>query len=295
MKKSAYQQLIEKQEFKSRDELFNFLRTNKDMLRIAKKSEIKEADGIFNNVVNFEELKNACEKSIVIPKAQLISAGSGEMPSVFPLSVVINTTKLHDSHDDVHIDNLWKKCNKEPKLTYLLKQHTMTYEAIIADSVKDNLVVSIENMNWKDLGYKYVGETQALVFKCNVNSERNEYMAKQYWNGYVYNHSVGMMYMNYILCMNSESITDKEQKANWDKYYPVIANKEYTDSKGYFWAVLEAKYIEGSSVPLGSNFVTPTIQVGKNEPIEPEKSTQNNSLDLTEVLRGVVERKSSNN
>ncbi len=280
---NKYQQLISAQNFKCRDELFNYLRSNKDMLHLAKKSEAKEADGVFS-VQHDIDFIHSTAKSIV-NKTGLVSQGEGLMPDKFPVSVVINTTKLHDSHDDVHIDGIWKKSVKEKKILYLLKQHEMKFESIISDKINP----SLEEMKWSDLGYKYDGTTQALMFGAEVLAERNPFMADQYWKGYVLNHSVGMIYVNFVLALNSESKYDKEEKENWDKYYPLIANKEYTDERGYFWAVLEAKFVEGSAVPLGSNFVTPTFSVGKQEPTpvtpeEPSKDTPSTFFKMSQYI-----------
>jgi hypothetical protein len=107
-------------------------------------------------------------------------------------------------------------------------------------------------------------------------------MFEQYKNGWVENHSVGMQYVDYQVCINSGEEWAKPYKENWDKYYPLIVNKEDADATGYFWAILEAKLIEGSAVLMGSNWVTPTLE-NKSEPgveplstIEPEQSTRKN-------------------
>ena len=62
--------------------------------------------------------------------------------------------------------------------------------------------------------------------------------------------------------MNSDSKYDVEEKANWDKYIKQVANKEDAEAAGYFWAVTEAKIVEGSAVLFGSNPITPTLTVG---------------------------------
>ncbi len=51
----------------------------------------------------------------------------------------------------------------------------------------------------------------------------------------------------------------KEEFAIWNKYFDQIVNKQDLEDSGYFWAVKEAKVIEGSAVPIGSNIVTPTL------------------------------------
>ena len=151
----------------------------------------------------------------------------------------------------------------------------MTFEDIISDEIKGSALM----MNWKDLGFNYEGQTQVLIFDCEVEKDRNLFMVEQYAKGRVKQHSVGMRYVKLDLAINSESKFDKEEKAIWDKYYSQIVNKERADEKGYFWAVTEAKVIEGSAVPKGSNFATPTISVGKEpQGIEPLESTQEKAL-----------------
>ena len=181
---------------------------------------------------------------------------------VLAVELVINTTNLYDSHGDVHIDGLWKKTLKEQRNLYLLQEHKMAFANIISDDVK----ATAKTMDWSKLGYPYEGQTQALVFNTSIEKKRNPFMFEQYARGYVKNHSVGMRYVQLELAINSESEWDKEEKAVWDKYYPSIANKEDVDERGYFWAVTEAKLVEGSAVPLGSNFATPTISVKSQEP-----------------------------
>ena len=68
----------------------------------------------------------------------------------------------------------------------------------------------------------------------------------------------------------------KEYKDNYDKYISHVANKEQIQG-GVFYAVTEAKLIEGSAVLLGSNPITPTLEIEeiKNLKVdEPHESTQ---------------------
>jgi hypothetical protein len=78
-----------------------------------------------------------------------------------------------------------------------------------------------------------------------------------------------------MFCINDEDY--KEEFANWQKYYPDVANKDVADADGYFFAVTEARVIEGSAVVIGSNTATPTLDNNvKSTSTEttPEKSTQ---------------------
>jgi hypothetical protein len=259
-------------EFDTRDEMFAFIRENKRALKAAKKAQVKRADAV---------TMAPMEQQPDVIKSDAASDGR------FQLSVVINTTKVMDSHSDVHIDGLWKKSLKEQKYTPLLKSHSWDFEDVITDEVK----ATAETMTWRSLGVKYDGETQALVFNATVDPTRNPFMADQYRKGYVRNHSVGMQYVTLYLCMNSDNKYDAEEKANWDKYIKQVVNADDAIQQGYFWAVTEAKIVEGSAVLFGSNPITPTLSVGeppestaKSEDNEPPKGTHLNLESIKSLL-----------
>lgn len=98
---------------------------------------------------------------------------------------------------------------------------------------------------------------EVLVYKATIKKDRNEYMFNQYKSGYVLNHSVGMRYYKLLWCYDSSDTAYSQQKDNYDKYSKEILNQD--DLGEYFWAVLEAKNIEGSAVVKGSNFLTPVL------------------------------------
>src|SRR5690606_2655782 len=84
-------------------------------------------------------------------------------------------------------------------------------------------------------------------------------MFEKYVKGKVKNHSVGMRYVKAFLAINEPRY--KEEYEIWEKYYPQIANKSVADERGYFFAVTEAKVVEGSAVLKGSNEYTPTTSI----------------------------------
>ena len=92
-------------------------------------------------------------------------------------------------------------------------------------------------------------------------------MHTQYADGHVKNHSVGMRYVKLSLAINDEDAGSNFD--TWEKYIDQVANKEIAEAQGYFWAVKEAKVIEGSAVPIGSNQFTPTLENNK----EPAQAT----------------------
>lgn len=238
-------------EFESKEDLFKALVENKKELISIKKSITKNADAVSYGYV--ETIKSGANKAIA----------SADLPQELSVKVVINTTNFLDSHGDVHIDGIWNKSVKDNKSFLHLQEHDRSFDKIITDNAK----ASIQSMTWKELGFSYSGSTQALIFESTIDKLRNGFMLKQYANGWVKNHSVGMRYVQIELAINSEADYDKEYKDMWDEYYPIIANKEVADERGYFWVVKEAKIIEGSAVVMGSNSATPTLE-NKTEAVD---------------------------
>jgi len=139
--------------------------------------------------------------------------------------------------------------NKE--LAYLKKKNEISktdYSNVLFDSA--NKAVSSGDQS-----------LEVLIYETTISKNRNPFMFDQYKNGYVLNHSVGMRYIKIYLCVNSDDPMNTQEKEAWDKYYPMAINPEEADKSGYFWAVTEAKNVEGSAVVKGSNFLTPVLEV----------------------------------
>ena len=245
--------------FETKEEMFKALRENKETLIAQKKMITKEADSVFYLYVP----KN--NKGEVV-KAEVDISSINELK----MDLVINTTKVMDSHSDVHMNGIWNKSIKEQKDLYLLEAHTMSFKTIITDDVK----ATTKEMSWKDVGASFQGKTEALVFSVKAKKDRNPFMFETYAKGRVKNHSVGMRYVKLDLAMNSEAEWDKEEKEIWDKYISDVANKEEAEAQGYFWAVTEAKIIEGSAVPIGSNKFTPTLNIESKEAVIDTSKTE---------------------
>lgn len=239
--------------------LFNYLVKNEDFIFHAKKSEVKYADAAWGMPMYIND------KGELLGKAEVQETQID--PTKLKVVVVINTTNWFDSHDDVHIPGLWKKALSENKRTgfYLLKSHLRDFEAIITEGCQGEA----RPMSWKDVGVNLIGNTEALVFTGIIEQDRNTYMFEQYQKGRVKKHSVGMQYVKMVTCINDDDYP--VQKENWDKYFPMVANAAEAEANGYFWAILEAKIVEGSAVVFASNCVTPTLETEllgtKNEPL----------------------------
>jgi hypothetical protein len=256
--------------FKTKKELFDFLIENKEILIAQKKAITKYSDGFDYIAGNM--------------RGPVMKANS--VDGVLNVLAVINTTNVIDSHDDVHIPGLWDKSIRENKNIMHLQEHEMKFDSIISDG-KD-LKVSAENKTWKELGFGFKGNTEALIFDSTVKRSRNKYMHNQYADGNVKNHSVGMRYVKLSLAINDEDAGSNFD--TWEKHIDQVANKEIAEGNGFFWAVTEAKIIEGSAVPIGSNQFTPTLENNKEPvkatPAEPVQATHINEFKniLKEVL-----------
>jgi hypothetical protein len=235
-----------------------------------------------------EKVKKGEKKSVLaLKKAQVkhsdpvsgVVAQSGNTTikadgqDVMTVKVVINTTDVMDSHSDVHLPGIWNKSLSDRKSFMLLKEHKLSFENIISDTAK----AEAAQIGWKQLGIENDGVTEALVFTAEIDKDRNPYMFKQYANGHVKNHSVGMQYVKIDLAINDESL--EHEYGLWTKYIDQILNKEEVIEQGYFFPVFEAKILEGSAVPIGSNWITPTLEaVSDTSKIEPSKDTRSEFL-----------------
>jgi hypothetical protein len=127
-----------------------------------------------------------------------------------------------------------------------------------AEIVKRDLRIELSDFANKAYN-SAIKEVEVLIYDVEIKRQRNEFMFNQYKNGYVLNHSVGMRYVKIYFCYNTEDAEYSQDKENWNKYYPILLNPEEADKNGYFWAIVEAKNIEGSAVVKGSNGLTPVL------------------------------------
>jgi hypothetical protein len=266
-------------EFATKEDLFKALVENKKELVSLKKSVVKNADAVSFGYLD-TSVKIDTNKEDVQTQLQ--------NPETLNVKVVINTTNFLDSHNDFHANGIWNKSVKD-NVTFLhLQEHDRSFDKVITDTAKGY----VQSMTWKKLGLPYEGKTEALIFESTIEKKRNEFMLNQYANGWVKNHSVGMRYVQMELAINTEAEYDKEYKALWDEYYPLIANKEVADERGYFWVVKEAKIIEGSAVVMGSNSATPTLENKDFEAVldDTSKTEPSDDTQTTEMLKQLLNK-----
>ena len=159
-----------------------------------------------------------------------------------------------DSHDDVHLDNVFSKSISERK-TKIFHLHDHEYKT--TSKVGEPLNVYEKQLAWSDLGINKSGVTMALMMDSEIMKEYNSLMFKQYLANKQSQHSVGMQYVNIQLAVNDKDY--KDEYAAYKSYIDRIGNADKAAEQGYFWAVKEAKLLEISAVLEGSNELTPTV------------------------------------
>ena len=242
---------------KTKKEILEHIRKNKEILIAQKKNELKNSDNFIISGNQKKEVEKELEKK-------------NENATEIEVTCVMNSCNYMDSNDDVHISGIWKKTISENKRIFHLQEHVNSFSNIIA--TPNNIIVKTATILWKELGYDANGSTQVLIFVSKIKKSVNEKMFELYKSGIIDQHSVGMQYVNIELAMDSNE--DEDEFFVWNKYIDSIVNKEKAIKQGYFWAIKEAKLYEGSAVMNGSNPITPTINIKT----EPSQDTQQNKI-----------------
>jgi len=177
-------------------------------------------------------------------------------------TIVGNTYLFMDSHDDVHAKGVFTKSIKERQDKIF---HLHDHEFKITSKVGEPIKVYEQSISWKDLGVNANGVTDALFMDTEIIKDYNAQIYNEYKGDKINQHSVGMQYVKIDLAVNDEDY--KEEYKLWNDTIDSIGNKDYAESKGYFWLVREAKLIEISAVLLGSNELTPTLGQDKLEAV----------------------------
>ena len=231
-------------------ELFDFCVKNEDLIIHAKKTAVKWSDNLhYSTITN-------------IPAAN--KAEGVNINKNLTVKLAISPSNYMDSHMDVHIPGLWNKsiADNKSKGFYLLKNHGRDFTDVIAAGMK----AVTENIEFRKLGFNAIGAAEVMCFTGEITPDRNAFMYDQYAKGYVNNHSVGMQYVKMITCINDEDYP--VQMENWNKYRPMVINGNVADEAGIFWAITDAKIIEGSAVLFGSNDITPTLSIETKQDTE---------------------------
>jgi hypothetical protein len=259
-------------EFATKAEMFAELKANRDKIIGLKKAAIKNSDPVSFAVKGSSTIKATAEDSAPVAIGSHIYA-------------IINCTNWLDSHGDVHLDGIWDQSVKDNKgKLYYIINHELELGKVI--SYPDEVVPSVQNLTWTDLGQPYAGNTQALMFDALLTEASNKDAATAIIAKKAIQNSVRMQYIDIILCIDDSSDDYKQEYANFYKYLAVIANKQDAMDAGYFWAVAQAKIVkEGSAVLFGSNEATPILYT------DPGSTSQDNNKEEPAESSSVINRK----
>jgi hypothetical protein len=248
--------------FDNKKDLFDYLVKNKQEIIDIKKSVVKHTDNIVLPFVS----------ETTVNKALLTSHKDDEENGVITRTIVANTYNWLDSHGDVHIKGIFTKSIEE-RMEKIKHYHDHKHE--LTAKVGTPIDIYEKRVYWSDLGVKRIGYTDALFMDSQIKRVYNPVIYDMYKNNEIDQHSVGMVYVKMELAVNSDEY--KEEMSAWNKYIDRIGNQEKAIEQGYFFAITEAKLIEVSAVPEGSNELTPTVtNTSKNitQEDEPLKDTQ---------------------
>lgn len=267
------------QSFETKELLFKALKENKEDIVALKKAQIQKS----------------CEKNSTVVARPLDYLKLSEQVKNIALDdnyyyIVVNTTKVLDSHSDLHLDGLWKRTIKAQQgKNYLVADHKLELEKVIAK--KEYIEMFTATIPFALVGKDYEGETQALIYKVRKDKIINKTAKEWLDSGDSIEASVRMQYVDIELAMDSEAKADEAEKKAFDNTIDLIANKSEFEEIPYFWIVKEAKQIQESSlVVFGSNDVTGQLDV---KILETAKSTSE-TIDSSNDTQAEAEKQLTN-
>lgn len=243
-------------EFDTKEDLFKALAENESFIHDAKKAQVYKS---------FEKGLQIVSDQTIIEKAFEYQEKGIKFDSEY-YYFVVNSANYLDSHKDVHVDGNWNKTVKEQQgKVYLVWHHDFSKtENIIAFPEDIEMITS--KVAWNLLGKNYEGETYCLIYKVKKDKIVNENVAKWLKEGRKLQLSVRMVYVKVKTAFKSDDPDYLSQTETFNKYYPLIVNKEDFKEVDYFFVVEEAKNVmESSLLPFGSNSATAEISETENK------------------------------
>lgn len=253
-------------EFETKKELITNLRKYKDDIISFKKAQIYKS----------------CDKGTGIVSKPIEPTKLGDQVKGIVIDndfyyIAVNSTRILDSHDDLHLNGIWNKTVKEQQgKIYLVADHDLKLDQTIAR--KEHIEIFVAEIPFAILNKPYSGNTEALIYKVRKDKIINKVAKEWLDSGDSIEASVRMQYVDIAFALNSDDKEDVLFKANYDKYIKSIANIDDFDTEIiYFWVVTQAKNVlESSLVLFGSNSTTgQIIESEKNQPSK-DTETQNN-------------------
>lgn len=266
--------LIVESEFKSRKHFFDYLATNKTLLMDAKKTSTKFTD----TCEVLLAAKNIIDKAAADTGKYLYKNNLED--GTLQRTIVGNTYNWLDSHDDVHLNNLFSTSLKERGSRI---PHLQDHEFKLSSKVGRPMKIYEQEVKWRELGVDKAGSTMALMMDSEIRKDYNDRIFNEYLNDQIDQHSVKMQYVKLGLAINDEDYKDEYKL--WQAVIDKLGNPQKAEAQGYFWAVQEAKLGEISAVLAGSNELTPTMGKDKILSVSTADKTESSTpLDVNQLL-----------
>jgi len=260
-----------KKSFDDKESMFKELAQSQELIIDAKKAEVyKSVEKGLQIVTSQNDIQKAIESE----------SNKGLKFDNDYYYFVVNSANILDSHDDMHVDGNWNQTVKSLQgKVYLVFDHSLKRGDIIA--MRKDIEMITAKIPFSLLGKSYDGETYCLIYKVAKNKIVNKEAKEWLEDGHELEASVRMQYVKIEPAYNSTNTEFSKQKATYDEYYPLIANKDDFESIEYFWVVKEAKNVyESSLVLFGSNSSTGMINnENKEEAVDDTSETKEQSQD----------------
>ena len=235
--------------FENKEDLYQELKENEIVIFAQKKLECKSIDKGLEIVTNQSEINKAIENETI----------KGIKLDNDYYYFVVNSANILDSHGDVHVDGNWNQTVKQQQgKVYLVLEHRLEMEKVVA--VPQDIELLTAKIPFSLIGKDYEGDTYSLIYKVAKNKIIHSLTKDWLEQGINLQASVRMQYIKIEFAFNSNNPDYTKEKANFDKHYPNIKNKNDFKEINYFTIVLEAKNVwESSLVLFGSNSATGLI------------------------------------
>lgn len=183
-------------------------------------------------------------------KDRIKSDGTMLGPDEIQVDAIANLSGWCDSYMDVMIKDNWNKTISDKSIVYHLKNHEYSTDDIVGKNPE--LYTKMFPMEYFGITSDVV-KAQALMMRSIVPKSYDSKTFLLYQDEQIKQHSIGLRYIQIVLCLDSDIEEDATYKKNWDKYYPIVINKDVVDTYHYFFAVIESQILENSCVLFGAN------------------------------------------
>ena len=190
-------------EFASKNEAFVYLRANEKTLIHQKKSLPIKSDIFSWGCLPVNE------------KQTIKQDGTMMQTNEIEVNAIANLSGWCDSYMDVMIKDSWKKTIQEKSIVYHLKNHCYETDSIVGKNPE--LYTQMFDLSYFGI-QSDIKSAQALMMRSIVTKDYDAKTYLLYKDNQIKQHSIGLRYVQILLCLDSKLEEDAQYKKNWDKY-----------------------------------------------------------------------------